>query len=60
MKIRILNYKGQVLSIVNSDSHTKAIKTFSVNPVKKGKANEFDFVTYTTDGPIERNYWVFK
>jgi hypothetical protein len=60
MKISICSNSGHLIKIEEAESHTKAINSFSVNPVKKTKGNDFDFITYTVEGAPERNYWKFK
>ncbi len=60
MEISICTNTGHLIKIVEAESHAKAINSFSVNPVKKTKGNDFDFITYTVDGTPERHYWLFK
>jgi hypothetical protein len=60
MKISICNHLGQLVNTIESESHAKAMKNHSVNPVKKATARVYDFVTHTIKGGPERHYWLFK
>lgn len=60
MKISICDHLGHLVNTIESESHAKAMKSHSANPVKKATAREYDFVTHTIEGGAERHYWLIK
>ena len=59
MLVKIFNHTHREVLELEAKDHKKAINAYSVNPVKKATAKEWDFFIDSVN-EIERTYWIFK